>query len=597
MTNNQQSQIIDKTVSGTKQIICGNAGAGTGKTTTSVGTADAFYSKAKTAYYFIFNKANAEEAKVRFPKNTRIFTNHGFSFGSTHPDTRSTQKTGGGLFGNLSMPDVNNRVKTMAQCYGSRLTGSLYGPIRDLIREDQFERRQAMIIADDLNLRQVGKVVNVVQGVLRKYCQSIDKEISAKHIPMEVRAHIARSILGSGATQQELRRFKPDERFFDSTIQVATRIFTRMRDINDKFPVDHAFYLKLASLDPPIINTDLIILDEAQDASPPVVAILEAQLKRGTQLLLIGDTYQHIYGFTGAMDTMTYMAKKYPDITETLPLTQSYRFGQPIADAGNTFLSLLGAPNMLEGVGAFDSHVNDLASNFDGPHARLYRGNISLINDVITETAHGRSIYINGNGNNGKTEQIKLLQGVSALFNGEFVSHPELSLFEQWQEFKDYSDTPDGSGFAPIVKFVERNNGNVDSAINAIQATSTSPDGVDIVMSTAHKSKGLEWDRVLLSSDFQRGFLPEDDVYSLPSKDELALLYVASTRAQETLATNGLLSAVSACIRNLDPALVEQYSGENVPNLSNADRIAERLLSQVPPPPTEAKALSMEDAA
>ncbi|ASR10761.1 hypothetical protein CHY08_27155 (plasmid) [Rhizobium leguminosarum bv. viciae] len=56
----------------------------------------------------------------------------------------------------------------------------------------------------------------------------------------------------------------------------------------------------------------------------------------------------------------------------------------------------------------------------------------------------------------------------------------------------------------------------------------------DLVISTAHKSKGREWKSVRLMDDFLRSS-PTDKENSGPDPAEMRLLYVALTRAKESL--------------------------------------------------------------
>jgi superfamily I DNA/RNA helicase len=65
--------------------------------------------------------------------------------------------------------------------------------------------------------------------------------------------------------------------------------------------------------------------------------------------------------------------------------------------------------------------------------------------------------------------------------------------------------------------------------------TSVSPEKADIVISTAHKAKGLEWDRVRIGADFKAPDTPNDEgKYDLPA-GEWRLLYVSVTRAKKHL--------------------------------------------------------------
>lgn len=60
--------------------------------------------------------------------------------------------------------------------------------------------------------------------------------------------------------------------------------------------------------------------------------------------------------------------------------------------------------------------------------------------------------------------------------------------------------------------------------------------GVDVVVSTAHKSKGLEWGRVRIGDDFFEPRLDKDTgKMIMPSQEEMKLNYVAVTRAEKAL--------------------------------------------------------------
>ncbi|GLX58858.1 hypothetical protein Pcaca02_41670 [Pectobacterium carotovorum subsp. carotovorum] len=70
------------------------------------------------------------------------------------------------------------------------------------------------------------------------------------------------------------------------------------------------------------------------------------------------------------------------------------------------------------------------------------------------------------------------------------------------------------------------------------QATTNEKDA-DVVVSTAHRSKGLEWDTVILNDDFSditNPLLSEE-----ARTDETNLLYVATTLVRKLLVRNALL--------------------------------------------------------
>lgn len=506
--NPQQSKIIQSVIDSfshpTRKITVANALAGAGKTSTAVEMAHEMRQLSKDMLYLVFARRNADEAKGRFPSNVKPMTAHGFAFGSKHPDTG----------------------ETMAAVYKNRLTGSLYGALRDLSRSpgarSRFERA-----SDEFKLKG-SRVISAIQGVLDNYCQSADDTISEKHLSAETLFHIQNKLIA-----------EPD---YEHLLGIARDVFAAMRDVTGDFPVNHGFYLKLCSLHPPQIGRKLIVLDEAQDANPAMLKIIEAQLQYGASLLFIGDENQHIYSFTGAMDAMSYMRTKYPDRTEVHPLTGSYRFGQPVADAGNSVLALMGYPYDGQGLSGQPTLVSDTGADCRGA-AVLYRANMSILGDIM-----GKFKNMNYHIVGGTKELGNLLNGLSSLYLENWSSHPELSVFESWSELAEFSDTAAGSSLRPIVEYVSSMRGHVGDAMLALENAEPLACEADVILSTAHKSKGLQWPKVILSPDMGKVF--EIDVhgeYVLPNPDELALMYVAVTRAESELYTSGILSLMLRC--------------------------------------------------
>lgn len=64
---------------------------------------------------------------------------------------------------------------------------------------------------------------------------------------------------------------------------------------------------------------------------------------------------------------------------------------------------------------------------------------------------------------------------------------------------------------------------------------------IDVTVSTAHKSKGLEWDKVKIGDDFRGPKLNEaTDEIEMPSEEELRVAYVAVTRAAKEIDAGSL---------------------------------------------------------
>jgi len=107
-----------------------------------------------------------------------------------------------------------------------------------------------------------------------------------------------------------------------------------------------------------------------------------------------------------------------------------------------------------------------------------------------------------------------------------------------------------------------------------------SADRPDVVVSTAHRAKGLEWDRVRIGDDFRGPRVDgETGATIMPADEELRLAYVAVTRAQ----------------KQLDPGSLEYIYGytteadesPNLPSAPEADVPEAPEAPEAPPVPVE----------
>ncbi|NNN12595.1 MAG: hypothetical protein HKL81_02450 [Acidimicrobiaceae bacterium] len=89
----------------------------------------------------------------------------------------------------------------------------------------------------------------------------------------------------------------------------------------------------------------------------------------------------------------------------------------------------------------------------------------------------------------------------------------------------------------------------MNGIISALKQNEPRASRADVIFSTAHKAKGAQWKSVRLSEDFHNVWESAVTVdpytgeafYHLPDSEELALQYVAATRAETILAHKGLL--------------------------------------------------------
>lgn len=381
---------------------------------------------------------------------------------------------------------------------------------------------------------------------------------------------------------------------------------------------------------------DGIVTHNCQD-TPPVLAKVIAD--QNMRKVLIGDQNQAIYGFSGATD---YLSEADADIE--LPLSQSFRFGPKVADAGNRFLQLLKAPHRVKGGGPESSIVKGM----EDADAVLVRSNRGLIAEAIKELSAGRIVSTP----KGTKTNLKSLVDSAIYLKGGYKKRPynmheDFDAFNSWNEVSaEINSTGNQTlkNYQGLFDSLEINGEtglpalyNLRDLVNTIREPSNESEMVDmfrkdgelilkdrakigkfqnspieklslemakrngakakyekgkyheyvqaleeqgglksrewaydpkqdhwkflgddidaeekqmkydlfglgdVTISTAHKSKGLEWDRVRISDDFSKPEIDEntgEEVF--PSDEELMLSYVAVTRAKKELDPGGL---------------------------------------------------------
>src|SRR5258707_874697 len=126
----------------------------------------------------------------------------------------------------------------------------------------------------------------------------------------------------------------------------------------------------------PEIPGSFILMDEAQDTNPAMLAALRNQ---DSQIVYVGDRYQQIYEWRGAVNAMDSVTTRHRCF-----LTQSFRFGNAIADAATLLLRALGEEQRLTGTTSVASKLG-----CGQPNAVLCRTNAGVIDHVIQAFAAG----------------------------------------------------------------------------------------------------------------------------------------------------------------------------------------------------------------
>ncbi len=437
--------------------------AGAGKTSTLIHVAQALEEQGKRGMYISFSKAIVTEAEEKFPSSVECRTAHSLAFRTVGKKYSKRLRT--------------RRLK-------STEIARILGIDEPVILEDDEET---------FTLRP-GWVASYVMQAIGKFCMSGDTEIKPRHFPRNDRIDPR----NEWTLNDELR---------DECMPYALKAWEDIKDINGRLRFEHNYYLKLFSLGNPVIKADYLLVDEAQDLNPAMAAIVDYNRER-LQVIVVGDSNQAIYAWNGAVD---YLGENEFDIRTVL--TRSFRFGAEIAGEANVILDRIGCPSKVEGVGR-EGWVGQVP-----PEATfLARTNSGVLGYALGMIAQGLRPHIVG----GAQDLINFCRGALDLQEGRHAKHPDLAAFDDWYEVVRYVEEDDlGADLKTLVNIVEKH--GADRLIHTLESL-PSEANADAICSTAHKSKGREWDYVRLGSDFPVG----EDV----SKEELKLMYVAVTRAQ-----------------------------------------------------------------
>lgn len=473
----EQQAAIDTYRSGAGLVL--EAGAGTGKTSTLRFMAES--TPNRRGLYLAFNASVRDEARKTF-KGTGIIphTSHSLAFQ---------------VFGTPLAPKLGfTRVPwyTQAKEFRSGASWVLHptDPGADPI---QVPPKQ---------------LISMAAGAVAAFCKTTDDTIAPVHVTLPPHPEV------DPAELDALRAH---------VVTIAERQWEDIKDPEGKLPIVHDHYLKMWAMSRPMLNTDLILYDEAQDADRNVLSVIKAQ--HHSQIVAVGDASQAIYGWRGAVSAMDQFDGPRHQ------LIQSWRFGQAVADEANVWLGLLQANLRLSGNPTMASTVG--ISNAS-PDAALCRSNSGVLDQVIT--AHKNRTLVAIAGKNKATQLRNLASAAAELQSGKGTSHPELFAFTSWDQVREYA-TNDDSDISALVKIVDRY--GATTVVEAIDGC-VSERQAELVVSTAHVAKGREWGHVLIADDFREPAKFKDGTQKGMSREDAMLAYVSVTRARTHLDPAGL---------------------------------------------------------
>ncbi|MFI7011346.1 UvrD-helicase domain-containing protein [Streptomyces sp. NPDC050145] len=344
-------------------------------------------------------------------------------------------------------------------------------------------------------------LAHLVMEMVRHFCYSTEEQVAARHLGI---------VNGLDEAGQQY---------------VAGVLLPRARwawdDIcspNGTLPFKHDHYLKMWALTRPRLPTDYILLDEAQDTNPVLEEIFLAQ---NAQRVCVGDPSQQIYEWRHAKDIMS----GFPG--QRMELTQSFRFGPVIADVANHWLRAAASTMQLTGHAAEPSQLTQV----DVPDAVLCRGNADALAEVLRFLDQDVPVALVGGGK----PLLNIAKAAIDLKAGRRTSHHDLALFTSWGEVQEYAEQDSAAAdLKAIVELVDTY--GPQQIITTVQRM-TDESQAQVVVSTVHKAKGREWNRVRIGAGFTP---PDDDTPRAVHPAAARLIYVAVTRARHLLDITGI---------------------------------------------------------
>ena len=435
--------------------------AGTGKTTTIV---EGLYyiPSGKSALFCAFNKKIKEELETRSPSSVTVKTLNGLGRASV---VRA--------FPNLQNPATLDEHK--ADSY---------------ISAEKGHERETLELRNNLK-----RAVSLAKGYLATTSEEID-EIMEKH---EVE------------TCEE-----PRDKFIATVIRVlqACKNDTSRIDFDDQiwFPLVHNLSM---------FQYDYVFIDESQDLNKAQIELALRSVKPGGRVFSVGDEHQAIYGFRGA-DSNAIQNIVDRMQSKRLPLSVTYRCARKIVEEAKMFVEAYEAgPGNKEGT-VETTTPSKMLENVKPGDFILSRVNAPLLGYCFDLIKAGIPANVQGR---------DVGKGLSALIKKSGASNVSdfLTWLQVWREGECMRLSARNKSIDLIVDKAEclealcEDCDSLASVNSKIDRIFTDTDDKNrVILSSTHKAKGLERERVwILRDTYKPG----------KTQEETNLLYVAITRA------------------------------------------------------------------
>jgi len=482
--------------------------------------------------YLAFNKSVATEAQRLFPPFVRCSTVHALAMSRTGAGIRHKLK------GNIRLGTLCDALEGVATIYR---------------QTDEFCERGHYLQEIMMSTSTKWWFADLIKKTINKYQYSADPWPLDAHVPQEE------------LLQKEELSFQPG-----MIPGIVHMIFKRMCDPQDAFPCLHDTYVKTYALSKPNLALEyhVVMLDEAQDANGVTMSIMNAAHQ--SMLVYVGDAHQQIYAWRGSLNIMDSIKSDY-----AYHITQSFRFGPGPAELSTSILRAWKNHQLPPVRGTGETQIVTVANLYSTiPPKCTYLARLNGTLLLLAIKLVKREIPFGFAGGTPESA-LQLIMDVcnKQLNNWKEIKSTFIKNFKSMEQLMIYAEYGEPELSMACRMISDSSAASVLRNIKDVIAAALDPlvHAPDILLSSCHKAKGMEWDTVVLDEDIARMFYHIDrqlmaDAFSekryneaqeleraiekaLPTENTLAqteeanLLYVAITRAKNTLIIRGKLRA------------------------------------------------------
>jgi energy-coupling factor transporter ATP-binding protein EcfA2 len=397
-------------------------------------------------------------------------------------------------------------VKTVARTQHSLAYQQFGAPMKKAGKLEQRSGLRAAVTAHLLGVNY--PTASAINATLTNFLSDPVAEVTEDHLPSEEEHGVIKTREGT-------------------IIEGARLLWQRMTSLSDveAQAVDDV-YLKQWVMTNPVLPYQFILYDECQDSNKLTAHLVNNQ-KHCTRVY-VGDPHQAIYGFRGAVNLMDSL-----EAEANMRLSMSFRFTPNIALLASTYLKhWKKSQHPIIGKGAGGPILKTDQTAF------LARTVAGLIDKGFELHSKGAKLHwVKGF----EDYRVAPILEAYSLFSGNRgeIRDPVLKLMGSWEQLGDYVESTRDGELRPVYKLIENYRHDIPSIIQELKLHQVRKESeAQFVLTTGHKSKGLEWPVVRLIDDFF-SFKDDKGVWNSPDEideQEANLMYVMLTRAQKAIA-------------------------------------------------------------